>query len=163
MSTLEMKKLKGLLQETVIKLSAAGSVSSGAAIDALRKSDAATIQLASHELEDGMMHRLLSQLATRRPKNHDGQPDMFAGYPGLQQFIGIEVTRDGVHALEYKPIEKATLGELAAWLATERKTSVTRRQRNPGMAKLLRDLSKAAKGSKSITVGAAMALMRGTG
>jgi hypothetical protein len=132
-------------------------------IAALRKSDPEAIEAASRELQDGMMHRLLSQITTRRPKSKEGQPDFFAGYAKLQQIIGVEVVRDGRRSLELKLLEKATLSELAAWLAIDRRSSTTRRQRMPGMAKLLRDLSKAAKGQNSITVERAMALLRSSG
>lgn len=147
----------------MIKLSKSGSVSSGAVIDHLRKSDPDSVKRASRELEDGMMHRLLSQIATRRPNFLDGQSEMFADYPGLRQSIGIDVERDGVRSTEWKPISKLLLSELAAWLAQERKTPLTRRQRNPGMTKLLRDASKAAKGTMNITVEAAMKLKRARG
>src|SRR5262249_7118029 len=106
MSTLEMSKLKGLLQDAVMKLGAEGSVSSAAVIDEVRKNNLKDIGAVSRELEDGMMHRLISQLATRRPKRHDGQPVMFADYPGIQQFIGIEIERDGQRIFEWKPLEK---------------------------------------------------------
>lgn len=134
----------------------AASVSSGAAIEAVRKNNPEAIAAASRELEDGMMHRLVSQLATRRPKDSDG--DLFSDYPGVHQFIGIEIERDGRRVTEWKPIGLVTLRELAAWLDGDRKTSSTRRVRNAGMTKMLRDLSKAAKGAKDITVEAAMAL-----
>jgi hypothetical protein len=163
MSTLEMSKLKSLLQEAVIKLGAEGSVSSAAVIDEVRKNNPKDIDVVSRELQDGMMQRLISQLATRRPKQSDGQPDMFAGYPGVKQFMAIEIERDGQRTVEWKPIEKTTLRELAGWLASERKTSRTRRQRHRGMATMLRDLSKAAKGNQNITVEEAMALKRAHG
>jgi len=88
---------------------------------------------------------------------------MFADYTGVHQFIGIEIERDGQRLIEWKPIGKVTLRELATWLDSDRKTSTTRRQRNAGMAKMLRDLSKVAKGAKDATVEAAMALRRAQG
>ena len=163
MSTLEMKKLKSLLQESAIKLSDKDSVSFGAVIQELRKSDPKAIHAVTQELEDGMMHRLLSQIALRRPKAQEGQLDMFAGYSGLVQLIAINTVRDGRHITEFKQLPKAKLRDLATWLAADRKTTATRRQRNPGMAKLLRDLSKVSKGSDSMTVEQAMKLLRGKG
>lgn len=147
----------------MIKLGATGSVSSGAVIEAVRNNNPDAIAAVSRELEDSMMHRLVSQLATRRPKDHDGEPDMFTDYSGVHQFIGIEIERDGRRAIEWKPIGQVTLRELAAWLDADRKTSTTRRGRNPGMTKMLRDLSGVAKGAKDITVEAAMALRRARG
>lgn len=101
--------------------------------------------------------------ANLKKANHDGEPDMFADYTGVHQFIGIEIERDGQRLIEWKPIGKVTLRELATWLDSDRKTSTTRRQRNAGMAKMLRDLSKVAKGAKDATVEAAMALRRAQG
>lgn len=140
-----------------------GSASSAAVIEAVRKAHPDAIKDASQELEDASMARLLSQLAARRPKDLDGEPDMFADYPGVHQFIGIEVERDGERMTEWKPIGKVTLRELDAWLAADHKTTTTRRQREPGMAKLLRDLSEAAKGRGNITVDAAMKIRRRRG
>jgi hypothetical protein len=109
------------------------------------------------------MGRILSQLAARRPKDHAREPDMFADYPGVHQFIGVEVEREGAKVSEWKPIDKVTLGELGSWLADDHRTETTRRQREPGMAKLFRDLSETAKGRKDITVAAAMKLRRARG
>ena len=139
------------------------SGSSAAVIDAIRKHHPAAIRAASQELENAMMARLLSQLAGRRPKDHAREPDMFADYPGVHQFIGVVVERDGEHHPEWRPIDKVTLDELGAWIADDHRTGTTRRQREPGMAKLLRDLSGAAKGRKDITVGEAMKLRRARG
>jgi hypothetical protein len=163
MSTLEMAKLKGILQDTVIALGKGNSVSSGAVIEAVRQKDPRVIELVSRQLEDGMMHRVLSQLATRRPKDHDGQPDMFSDYSGIHQFIGVQIKRDGHFTTEWKSIEDATIRELGAWLSTDRRSSSTRRQRERGMAKLFRDASKAANGSMDMTVKAAMALKKAHG
>ncbi|MFZ3312041.1 MAG: hypothetical protein WA280_22045, partial [Xanthobacteraceae bacterium] len=116
MSSLGISKLKGLLQEQVLKLGAEGSVSSGAVIEAVRRSHPEAIKAVSLELENGMMLRLISQLAARRPKDQRNTPDMFADYPGVHQFIGIEVERAGERLTEWKPIGKVTLGEFAAWL-----------------------------------------------
>lgn len=157
MSALEVSKLKSVLQSTVNDLGEVGSVSSATVIEAVRKSDPDLIERASRYLEDGMMHRLLSQLAIRRPSNGD-QAELFGEYTGLHQFIGIEVDRDGQRVTEWKPLGKVTLRELGIWLSKVRKTSRTRRQRNPGMARLLRDLSKAAKGPLDITVETAIAM-----
>jgi hypothetical protein len=132
-------------------------------IAALRKSDPDVVEAASRELQDGMMHRLLSQLVTRRPNSKEGQPDFFAGYSGLQQIIGVEIVRDGRRSLEWRLLEKATLNEVAAWLAVDHRSTTTRRQRKPGMVKLFRDLSKAAKGQNNMTVGRAMTLWRSSG
>ena len=110
-----------------------------------------------------MMARYLSQLAATHPKDLDGAPDMFADYPGVHQFMMVEIEREGASGPEWKPIEQITLGELGGWLAEDRRTETTRRQREPGMAKLLRDLSEAAKGKKEITVGEAMKLRRARG
>lgn len=142
---------------------AGASGSSGAVIEAVRKHHPSAIKAASLELENAMMARLLSQLAGRRPKDHAREPDMFADYPGVHQFIGVLVERDGERAPEWKPIDKVTLGELGGWIADDHRTETTRRQREPGMAKLLRDLSEAAKGKKDITVGDAIRLRRAKG
>lgn len=161
MSTLEMSKLKGVLESTVNQLGQAGSVSYGAVIEAVRKADPTAISAVTRELEDGMLHRILSQLSTRRPKDN-GQADLFEGY-AVQQFIGIEVERDGRRTVDLILLSKATLNQLAAWLSASRKTRQTRRQRNPGMNKLLRDLSKVAKGQHEMTVETAIKLLRGRG
>jgi hypothetical protein len=158
MSTLEMSKLKALLQEQVILLGTKGSVSSDAVINALRKTHPGAIKDVSRELEDAQMHRILSQLANRRPKDQGNEPDLFSDYSGIHQFIGIEAERDGHRSVEWKPIGTATLKELSVWIDSDRKSSTTRRQRESGMVKMLRDLSKAAKGDKDITVAEAMAL-----
>ena len=73
------------------------------------------------------------------------------------------VQRKGVPVPEWKPIDKVTLGELHGWLADDHKTDKTRRQREPGMVKLFRDLSETAKGRKDITVGDALKLRRARG
>jgi hypothetical protein len=155
MSTSEMSKLRGVLQDTVRQLGQAGSVSSGAVIDAVRTNNPEAIKPVSRQLEDGALHRLLSQLATRSPKD-DNQSAIFADYPGVRQYIGIEIERDGHRTTEWKLLSKATLRELTAWLATERKIIATRRERNPGMAKLLGDLSRVVS-SQDMTVQEALA------
>jgi len=129
-------------------------------VQSLRKTNPDAIEAVTRELEDGMMHRLLSQVAARRPKAPEGQADLFAGYPGLVQLISIEVIRDGRRTIEVKQLQNATLNELAAWLAQDHRSTMTRRQRKPGMTKLLRDLSKAAKGQMGMSVGKAMNLLR---
>jgi hypothetical protein len=164
MSSLAVSKLKGLLQEQVTRQDKAGeSGSSGAVIEAVRKAHPEAIKAASLEMENGMMARYISQLAAKRPKDLDGTPDMFADYPGVHQFMMIEIERKGASSPEWKPIEKITLGELGDWLAEDRRTETTRRQREPGMAKLLRDLSVVAKGRKDLTVAQAMKLRRAQG
>jgi hypothetical protein len=164
MSSLAISKLKGLLQEQVLKQDEAGeSGSSAAVIDAVRKHHPAAIKAASLELENASMARLLSQQAARRPKDLAREPDMFADYPGVHQAIAVQVDRNGKRGPEWKPIDKVTLGELGAWIAEDHRTETTCRQREPGMSKLLRDLSEAAKGRKDITVGEAMKLRRARG
>jgi hypothetical protein len=56
-----------------------------------------------------------------------------------------------------------TLRQFAEWLADDHRTETTRRQREPGMAGLYRDLSETAKGRKDLTVGEAMKLRRAKG
>ena len=159
MSTLGMSKLKALLQEQALKMGGSGSVPSEVVIEAVRKAHPEAIRAVSRELEDGHMHSVLSRLAGRRPKDKGNQADMFADYPGVRQLIGIEIERDGRRAVEYKRIDVMTLEELDAWLSANRKSSATRRQRERGMVKMLRDLSKAAKGVTTMTVAEAMALL----
>jgi hypothetical protein len=165
MSSLAMSKLKTLLQEQVLKQDEAGlSGSSGVVIDAVRKGNPEAIKDASQELENAAMVRILSQLAGRRPKDEaPDQPQMFSDYSGIRQFIGVDVERDGAKDTEWKPIRRVTLGELGGWLAEDHRTETTRRQREPGMARLFRDLSAVASGRKDITVGAAMKLRRAKG
>lgn len=165
MSSLAISKLKTLLQEQVLKQDEAGlSASSGVVIDAVRKANPEAIKAASLELENAAMTRLLSQLAGRRPKDEaPNQQSLFADYSGIRQFIGVEVDREGVKATEWKPIRRVTIGELGSWLSNDHRTDLTRRQREPGMAKLLRDLSEVAKGRKDITIGEAMKLRRAKG
>lgn len=166
MSSLAISKLKGLLQDQVTKQDEAGdSGSSGAVIEAVRKAYPDAVKAASIELENASMARLLSQLSRRRQKAdaEADQPDMFADYKGIHQFIGVIVEREGVPVPEWKPIKKVTLGELGVWLADDHKTDKTRRQREPGMVRLFRDLSETAKGRKDITVDAAMRLRRARG
>jgi hypothetical protein len=164
MSSLAISKLKTLLQEQVLKQAEAGeSGSSSAVIDAVRKHHPAAIKAASVELENAAMGRLLSQGAGRKPMDLDGAPDLFAGYPGLHQSITIPVERDNKRGPEWKPILTVTLGELAEWLNDDHKTDRTRRQRERGMAKLLRDLSDVAKGRKDLTVAEVMKLRRARG
>jgi hypothetical protein len=158
MSTLGMSKLKALLQEQVLLLGGKGSVSSSEVIEAVRKTYPRAIQEVSRELEDGQLHRILSQLANRRPKEKGNEPDLFSDYSGIHQFIGIEIEHDGHRVVEWKPIGTATLKELSSWLESDRKSSTTRRQRETGMVKLLRDLSKVAKGDTNLTVAEAIAL-----
>jgi hypothetical protein len=140
------------------KLGEPDSVSSDAVIEAVRGSNPGAIALVSRLLENAHMRRRISQLAARRPKVSPDQDDLFADYSGVRQFIRIDVDRDGDHSEEWKKILKATLQELNEWLAADRRSSSTRRQRNPGMAKLVRDLSRIAKGNMSLTVEQALAL-----
>lgn len=165
MSSLAVSKLKGLLQEQVSKQHEAGkSGSSAAVIEAVWKDHPDAVQAAAVEYANSMMARLLSQLANQCPTEQEqAQPDLFEGYSGLHQFISIPVERDGVTALEWVPLPRANLGQLAGWLADDHRTETTRRQREPGMARLLRDLSQAAGGRKDITVEAAMKLRRARG
>jgi hypothetical protein len=160
-----MSKLKTLLQDQVLKRDEAGlSASSGAVIDALRKENPGAIKDASEELENSAMTRVLSQLAGRRPKDEaPDQPQMFSEYAGVRQFIGVEVERQGAKATEWKPIRRVTLGELGSWLSNDHKTETTRRQREPGMTRMFRDLSLVAQGRKDITVSDAMKLRRARG
>ena len=157
MSSLGMSKLKALLQDQVLQMGGTGSVSSSAVIEALRKAHPSAIKEVSRELEDGHLHRILSQLAGRRPKQSGNEPDLFSDYSGIHQFIGIEVERDGHRTVEWTSIGAAKLKELASWLSSDRKSSTTRRQRETGMAKMLRDLSKVTKGDTDVTVADAMA------
>lgn len=159
MSTLGMSKLKALLQHQALRMGSSGSVPPEAVIEAVRKAHPDAIRQVSRELEDGHMHSVLSRLASRRPKDNGNQADMFADYPGVRQLIGMEIERDGRRTVEYKPIGAATLEELDAWLSANRKSSATRRQRERGMVKMLRDLSKAAKGVTTMTVAEAMVLL----
>jgi hypothetical protein len=129
-------------------------------ITAFRKSNPEEIEAASRELQDAALRKLIGQLATRRPKSKDGQVDLFAGYSSLNQFIGVEVARGDRRLMEWKLLQKATLAEVSAWLAVDRKISASRRQRNPGMTKLLRDLSKAADGQMNTTVEKALKIHR---
>jgi hypothetical protein len=164
MSSLGMAKLKTLLQEQVLAQDKAGeSGSSDAVIEAVRKADPDAIKAVSLELENGMMKRILSQLAARKPKEVDSEPNMFADYPGVHQFIGVQVERDGETVWEWRPIDHVTLSQFGAWMADDHRTETTRRQREPGMAKLFRDLSSVAKGRKDLTVTEAMKLLRGQG
>lgn len=124
-------------------------------IESARKRDPAAIRSLSRDLEDIALARLLGQVAARKPVA-DGQTELFGEYPGLHQLLGIEVEQDGRRVVHYKLLPKMTLRELGAWLSTEHKKSSTRRQRNPGMVKLLRDLSRIA-GSQDVTIEDAMA------
>lgn len=165
MSSLAISKLKGLLQDQVSRQDEAGeSGSSAAVIEAVWKHHRKAVEAAAIEYANAMMARLLSQLANRQPgKPKDDQPDLFEGYSRLHQFIGVPVERDGKTEQEWKPLGHVTLGQLADWLAEDHRTDETRRQREPGMAKLLRDLSDTAKGRKDITVDEAMKLRRAKG
>jgi hypothetical protein len=164
MSSLAISKLNGLLQEQVLKQDEAGaSGSSAVVIEAVRKVHPDAVKAASLELENASMARLLSQQAARRPKDLAREPDMFADYSGIRQSIAVQVERDGKRGPEWKPIDKVTLGELGTWMGDDHRTDTTRRQREPGMAKLLRDLSAAARGRKDITVSDAMKLRRAKG
>jgi hypothetical protein len=158
MSSLGMSKLKALLQDQVIQMGGTGSVSSADVIEALRKAHPSAIKEVSRELEDGQLHRILSQLAGRSPKEKGNEPDLFSDYSGVHQFIGIEIERDGHRVVEWKPIGATTLKELSSWLESDRKSSTTRRQRETGMVKMLRDLSKVAQGHTELTVAEALAL-----
>jgi hypothetical protein len=165
MSSLAISKLKTLLQEQVLKQDEAGlSASSGVVIDAVRKAHPEAIRAASIELENAALTRILSQLAGRRPKDDSAeQMPMFADYSGIRQFIGVEVEREGTKVTEWKPIRRVTIGELGGWLADDHRTEQTRRQREPGMAKLFRDVSAVANGRKDLTVDEAMKLRRARG
>ena len=170
MSSLAIQKLDTLLQDQVYKQDKAGaSGSSDAVIEAVRREHPAAIRAASIELENDSMRRRLSRLGARRPnketaeEGEPGEPDMFAGYPGVRPFMRVQIKRDDKTGPEWKPLENITLGEFGAWLAEDRRTETTRRQREPGMAKLFRDLSEVAKGRKDITVRDAMKLRRARG
>jgi type II secretory pathway component PulJ len=165
MSSLAMAKLKGLLQEQVFKQDAArASGSSAAVIEAVRKAHPEAVEAASLELENATMARMLSHLAARHPnEDESGEPSLFSDYPGVRQFIMVTVERDGESVPEWRPIEHVTLSELGTWIAEDRRTETTRRQREPAMAKLLRDCSEVAKGRKDMTIGEAMKLRRARG
>ena len=159
-----MSKLKTLLQEQVFKQAKAGeSGSSDAVIDAATEANPEAVNDAIQELARGMMKRILSQLAARKPQEIDSEPNMFADYPGVHQFIGVLVERDGETAWEWRPIDNVTVGQLGAWMADDHRTETTRRQREPGMAKLFRDVSATAKGRKDLTVAETLKLRRAQG
>jgi hypothetical protein len=141
MSKLEMSKLKTVLQDETVRLAQTDSVSWDAVIRAARISSPEIFEALGRRLADSAVRKILSQQATRKPQTPASQ-GIFAGYVGLHQFIPVLVSRDGKPKIEWKLLEKATLREIGAWLAEEHKSALTRRQRNPGTAKLLRDLSK---------------------
>lgn len=146
----------------MVKLGQEGSISSGKVIAAVRKSTPDAVKLVSEELENLAMHWFFSRIAALTPKDQR-QIELFADYRGVHQFITVEVERDGQKDTEWKLLSKATLREVGAWLRRDRKKPTTKRVREPGMAKMLRDLSKAAKGKQDITVEAALALKAAQG
>jgi hypothetical protein len=151
MSKLEISKLKGLLQQAANEQGQRGSFSFDAAIKTVRARNPEAIKRVSTLLEDATMHRYLSQIGERRPTVDDDQVEMsFAEYPGVRQWIPVGPS-------EFKLVTAATLRQVNSWLVDDQKRSSTRRQRNPGTAKLVRDLSKLA-GTMDITVADAMAL-----
>ena len=141
----------------MVKLGQEGSISSGKVIDAVRKSKPEAVALASEDLENLAMHWFFSRIAARTPKD-SRQAELFSEYRGLHQFITVDGGRDGPTSLEWKLLSKATLREVGAWLRRDRKNPSTKRVREPGMAKMLRDLSKVAGGNQDITVEAALAI-----
>jgi hypothetical protein len=164
MSSLAISKLKTLLQEQVLKQDEAGeSGSSAAVIEAVWKNHPEAVKTAAVEYANSMMARLLGQLANCNPTHQEAQGDLFEGYSGLRRSISVPVERDGKTEQEWKPLTKATLGQLGSWLSDDHRTDETRRQREPGMAKLFRDLSETAKGRKDLTVEDAMKLRRARG
>lgn len=163
MSKLDVSKLKSLLQQAANERGKRTSFSFDAAIKAVRDSHPEAIECISRLLQDATMHRYLSQMGERRPRVGDDQLELaFAGYSGLRQWIPV-VGEDGQETTEFSLLLKTKLRSIGTWLSAERRSSSTRRQRNPGMAKLLRDLSKAAKGNLDLTVEEAMKLRRGEG
>jgi hypothetical protein len=157
MSKIDLAKLKTLLQETMVKLGRDGSISSSKVMAAVRKSNPEAVALASEDLENLAMHWFFSRIAAHTPKD-TRQAELFAEYRGLHQFITVEIKSGGKTHIEWKLLSKATLREVGAWLRRDRKKPNTKRVREPGMAKMLRDLSKAARGNQDITVEAALAL-----
>jgi hypothetical protein len=155
MSKMELSKLKTLLQQTMVKLGQDGSISSQTVISAVRKSSPEAISLASTDLEDFAMHWFFSRIAAMTPKDQR-QAELFADYRGVHQFITIE--RPGQKAPDWKLLSKATLREVGTWLRKDRKKPSTKRVREPAMARMLRDLSRASKGRLDITVEAALVL-----
>jgi hypothetical protein len=143
----------------MVNLGRDGSISSARVIDAVRKSNPEAVTLASQELENLAMHWFFSRIAALTPKD-SRQAELFAEYRGLHQFITVEGGGDGQASLEWKLLSKATLREVGAWLRRDRKKPNTKRVREPGMAKMLRDLSKAVGGNQDITVEAALAIKR---
>jgi len=128
-------------------------------IAAVRKSSPQAVTLASQDLEDLAMHWFFSRIAAMAPKD-ERQAELFSDYRGLglHQFITVQVERGGQTQTEWKLLSKATLREVGAWLRRDRKKPNTKRIREPGMAKMLRDLSKVARGNQDVTVEAALAL-----
>jgi hypothetical protein len=157
MSKMDLSKLKTLLQETMVTLAQGGSISSASVIDAVRKRNPDDVRLVAEELENMAMHVLFSRIAALKPKD-ERQTELFANYSGIHQFITIEVPGYNRTEPQWKLLSKATLREVGAWLRRDRKRPITRRVRERGMATMLRDLSKAAKGRQDITVEAALAL-----
>lgn len=141
----------------MVKLGRDGSISSAAVIDAVRKSNPEAVAAASMDLENLAMHWFFSRIAALTPKDNR-QAELFAEYRGLHQFITVEVGRNGQTNIEWKLLAKATLREVGAWLRRDRKKPNTKRVREPGMAKMLRDLSKVARGNQDITVEAALVI-----
>jgi hypothetical protein len=156
MSKLDISKLKGLLQQAANDEGRKDSFSFDAVIKAVRKSNPEAIKVVSAILEDATMHRYLSQMGERKPlASDDDQAEMsLDSYAGVRQWIPVGNS-------EFKFIKKAMLRQVNTWLVDDQKRSSTRRQRNPGTAKMVRDLSKAA-GTLDITVEDALALRRGS-
>jgi hypothetical protein len=151
MSKLDVAKLKGLLQQAANEQGQKGSFSFDAAIKIVRTRNPEAIKKVSVVLEDATMHRYLSQIGERKPRTDDDQAEMsFADYPGVRQWIPVG---EG----EFILVTDATLRQINNWLIDDRKRSSTRRQRNPGTVKMVRNLSKLA-GTMDITVSKALAL-----
>jgi hypothetical protein len=151
MSKLEVSKLKGLLQQAANEQGQKGSFSFDAAIKIVRARNPEAIKRISVLLEDATMHRYLSQIGERKPHTDEDQVEIsFAEYPGVRQWIPVGPG-------EFKLVTNVTLRQVNNWLIDDRKRSSTRRQRNPGTAKMVRILSKLA-GTMDITVADAMAL-----
>jgi hypothetical protein len=160
MSKIELSKLKTLLQETMVNLGQDDFISSEKVIMAVRKNSPETIAAASNDLENFAMHWFFSRIAAMTPKD-PRQAELFADYRGVHQFITIE--RPGQKFPDWKLLSKATLREVGAWLRKDRKKPSTKRVREPAMARMLRDLSRAAKGKLDITVEEAMAIKAAQG
>lgn len=103
----------------MLALEGEGQTKTASIIRALRLRFSGDIQKASRRLEDIALTKLISEVASRRPRTADATHDLFAAFDGLPQHIAIPGTADEKGQLTRKTIPLATFSEARAWALSQ--------------------------------------------